>query len=271
MAMQRLAGKAAIVTGSGVGIGRHLALAFAREGAFVVVADIQEAGVRETARLIGDEFGSERVLPIITDLSAADAPAQVVAACMERYGRLDGIVNNAASQDPASLSDASDAHWEKVQTINVTTPMRLCRTALPYLAAPGGFIVNLSSLVGSMAIPERLAYNTSKTAIAGLTRALAVELGPRGIRVNAIAPGHIMSFGEEHWRQSYTERQQKVMATSYALCRVGRPEEVASVAVFLASDESSFITGQTLYVDGGMSILCPETAVFRAAEVTAEP
>jgi NAD(P)-dependent dehydrogenase (short-subunit alcohol dehydrogenase family) len=127
--------------------------------------------------------------------------------------------------------------------------------------------VNVSSLTGVQAFPDRVAYSTSKAAIDGLTRALATDLGLKGIRANSVAPGHIMRHGAKEWRKEHGEEKAKVFETSYALGRCGTPEEVAHAVLFLASDKASFVTGVTLMVDGGMSILCPEAASFRAADV----
>jgi NAD(P)-dependent dehydrogenase (short-subunit alcohol dehydrogenase family) len=266
--MPRLQGRSAIVTGSGFGIGRAIAIAFAREGAHVTLVDIREEGVRETASLIESEVGSGHTLALVRDLSDPAQCAPIVDAAVQRFGRLDCLVNNAANQSVADLEHETVDHWDYVHAVNVRSMMLLSQAARPHLIAqPGGSIVNLSSLVGSMPLPGRLAYNVTKTAVAGLTRAMAVELGPLGVRVNGIAPGHIMAVGEERWKQTYDARQQAVMKSSYALARVGRVEEVASVAVFLASDDASFVTGQTIYADGGMSILCPEEAVHRAAAI----
>jgi NAD(P)-dependent dehydrogenase (short-subunit alcohol dehydrogenase family) len=258
--MNRLIGKTAIVTGAAFGIGRGVALALAREGASLVLTDRNTAGLTETATLLGEA----QHVAIVGDLRDAAFPARLVEGALEKFGRVDILVNNAADQTTAPMESETDEHWAQVQEVNVTAIWRLAQAALPHLA-PGSSIVNLSSLVGNLAFPGRLAYNTSKTAILGLTRAMAVDIGLRGIRVNAICPAHIMSVGEEEWRRRRSELAQGLMATSYALGRVGRVEEVASVVVFLASDESSFITGATIPVDGGMSILCPEEAVFRAA------
>lgn len=276
---RRMQGRAVIVTGSGSGIGREIAIAFAGAGASVVVVDIDGEGVTETVRLCvekvreysdvanGGQIG-EKMLGLQRDIGSSEAIGAVVEACVAKFGRLDCVVNNAASQAIADLENITEAHWDSVMAINVRAAMLFVQHALPYLTAqPGGSIVNIASLVAEMPIPGRIAYNTSKAALLGLTRSLAVELGLRGIRVNAISPGHIMSWGEAVWRQDNSVEEQRVMESSYALGRCGRPEEVASAAVFLASSDASFITGHNLLVDGGMSILCPETSVHRAARL----
>lgn len=266
--MFSLNGKVAIITGAGEGIGRHIALAFARQGASVVALDIKDEAIRETERQIAAEVGAGRVLALGCDISTLSGVNETIAACIERFGRLNCIVHNAANQTQAALEDETDEHWQELHEVNVMAALRFAREGLPHLLAqPGSAIVHISSLVADMAMPGRLAYNTSKTALLGLTRALAVELGPRGVRVNAICPGHIMSQGEEKWKAQHSESEQKIMKSSYALGRVGKPQEVAAAAVFLASDAASFITGETLRVDGGMSILNPETSVHRAAEL----
>lgn len=262
--MGRLDNRVALVTGSGFGIGRAIAQELAREGASVFVTDWKEAGAAETAALIEAEVGMGKVAFLAADLSQRESADTLVAACIERFGGLQILVNNAANQTVFPLEEVTDEHWDLMFSVNLDSMMRLCRAASPHLSA-GASIINLSSLVGICPIPGRLAYNTTKTAIAGLTRALAVELGVRGIRVNGICPGHIMSVGKEEWQRRYSERDQKIFTTHYALLRVGEPREIGTVAAFLASDDASFITGQNINVDGGMSILSPETASFRAA------
>lgn len=264
--MFRLDEKVAIVTGSGEGIGRCIAQTFARAGAAVVVLDIKADELHETARLIEQECGADRVLELVQDIGTRDGVREAVRHCIERFGKLDRIVHNAANQTASSIEDETEEHWRRVHAVNVEAALWLAQEARPHLLRePGGAIVNISSLVGLMAFPQRLAYSTSKTALLGLTRALAVEFGPHGVRVNALCPGHIMTQGEEHWKAHYSEREQKILATSYPLGRVGRAEEVANAALFLASDAASFITGETLCVDGGMGIICTEIPVHLAA------
>jgi len=267
--MGRLQDRVAIVTGSGDGIGRRIALAFAQEGASVLVVDIKAEGVVETVRQIEAGVGSGRALALHQDIRGMAAAESIVGACVERFGRLDCIVHNAANQAQMTLDEVTEAQWDAVQDVNVKAVVFLTKVGLPYLTAqPGSSLVNIASIRAERAMPGGLAYDTSKAALLGLTRTLAVELGLRGIRVNAICPGHIMSFGEEAWKARLSEQQQQRMRASYPLGRVGYPEEIAQAAVFLASDAASFMTGQAVYVDGGMGIMNPETAIVRAAKIS---
>jgi NAD(P)-dependent dehydrogenase (short-subunit alcohol dehydrogenase family) len=201
------------------------------------------------------------------NLIAPDFPARLMDAVIARFGRLDVLVNNAADQRGTTLEETPIELFDTIQAVNFRAPFLLCQAALPHLKATRGAIVNMSSLVAQQPLADRVAYSASKAAVSGLTRALAADLGRDGIRVNAIAPGHIMVRGEEVWKETFDERTQQIFHTSYPLGRCGFVEEVASVALFLASDAASFITGAVIPVDGGMSILCPETVAFRAASV----
>ena len=253
--------KTVIVTGAGQGIGRALALGFAQAGWSVCATDLRR--IEETEALLG--AGHVCLTGDVTDTAF---PARVVAAATERFGRLDCILNNAADQRGTTLEETPVALFDHIQAVNVRAPYLFAQAGLEHLKATKGSIINLGSLVGNQPIPERVAYSTSKAALAGLTRALAADIGRYGVRVNCIAPGHIMTSGEAAWRERFSDTEQRVFLTHYPLDRVGHPEEIVAVALFLASDAASFITGATIPVDGGMSILCPETGAFRAAGVS---
>lgn len=252
--------KTAIVTGAGQGIGRAIALGFAQAGWRVCATDLRR--MDETAVLLGDGH-----LCLEGDVTELSFPASVVEETVATFGQLDCIVNNAADQRGTTLEETPVALFDQIQAVNVRAPYLFAQAGLEHLKATKGSIVNLGSLVGNQPIPERVAYSTSKAALAGLTRALAADIGRYGVRVNCIAPGHIMTSGEAAWRERFSQDEQRVFVTHYPLDRVGHPEEITAVVLFLASEAASFITGATIPVDGGMSILCPETGAFRAAGV----
>ncbi|MFM7187014.1 MAG: SDR family NAD(P)-dependent oxidoreductase [Armatimonadota bacterium] len=255
-----------LVTGSAHGIGTAIVRAFLMAGATVLLVDVNEQELQKTVSALSLEFG-DRVSSVTADLSNQDGVKAVLAAAKGLKFPISCIVNNAADQTPGTTESTTIDMFQRTMYINVTAPFLLVQGLRDDLIATSGCVINIGSLVGNQPIPGRVAYNTSKAAIAGLTRSLAVDLGPFGIRVNAIAPGHIMTDGEEKWKSTYDEFQQQVFPTSYAIGRVGQADEVAHVAVFLASPSAKFITGVTLPLDGGMSILCPETASFSAAAV----
>jgi NAD(P)-dependent dehydrogenase (short-subunit alcohol dehydrogenase family) len=255
-----------VVTGSAHGIGTSIAMAFLSIGARVLLVDVNEQLLDSTTSALKDVYG-DNVFSLTADLSCPKGIEKLVIAAKQLPDRVVCLVNNAADQTPGTTETTTIDMFQRSMFINVTAPFLLVQGLLDDLIATKGTVVNVGSLVGNQPIPGRVAYNTSKAAIAGLTRSLAVDLGQVGIRVNAVAPGHIMTDGEESWKAVYSDYQQRIFPTSYALCRVGHAEEVAAAVVFLASPAATFISGITLPIDGGMSILCPETASFTAAAV----
>ena len=243
-----LAGRVVIVTGGARGIGKAIALRCAAEGASVVIADIEGGLAAGTAAEI--EALGWPVLAVRTDVSAADSVGAMVAAVLDRFGRIDVLVNNAAIVDLARQpSDLiSEQEWDRVMLVNVKGPWLCVRAVLPAMREQrGGKIINLSSDLILSGVPGLLHYVASKGALTAMTRSLARELGPDGICVNAVAPGltttdAAMTHGQEAAERSIRTR---------AIPRAQTPDDITGTVVFLASDASSFMTGQLLVVNGG--------------------
>ena len=235
---ERLLGKTALITGAGAGIGRAAALRFAAEGANVVVSDINDEAARAVATEIGEtSVANHCVTSIESDVEAA------IKATIDAFGRLDILVNNAG---------IGMAEWDKMIAINLSGVQYGCKHGAEAMAARGGgAIVNLSSMLGliSVPFPGLEGYTAAKHGVVGLTRHYATNYGARGVRVNCINPGWIETAMTDPLFS--TEGGRQFMQQGCALGRMGTPEEIASVALFLASDDASFVTGHALVVDGG--------------------
>ncbi|WP_040262964.1 glucose 1-dehydrogenase [Pseudomonas massiliensis] len=247
----RLAGKVALITGADSGIGRAVAIAYAREGADLVLGYLNEhEDAQDTARLV-KEAGRECLL-VPGDLAQRETCLDLVRQTVDRFGRIDVLVNNAAFQmTHQSLEEIPDEEWVHTFNVNITAMFRICQAAVPYMPA-GGSIINTSSVNSDNPTPQLLAYASTKGAIANFSAGLAQMLGPKNIRVNSVAPGPI-------WTPlivaTMPEDQASQFGSQTPLGRPGQPVEVAPIYVMLGSDESSYISGTRFGVTGGKPIL----------------
>jgi len=254
--MGRLNGKVAIVTGSALGIGQSSAQALAREGAKVTVSDINdEAGAVTVAeiRAAGGEAFYQHA-----DVGSTADMQNLIEETVRRYGRLDVMVNNAGVAIPGSVTDIDEEKWNTLINIHLNGTWRGMRFSIPHMIKNGGgSIINVSSVQAIIGFKGWSGYAAAKGGIMALTQQAAIDYGPQNIRINAIAPGSIMTPMNEKRLAEETDNPEELLAlwnSWHALDRLGRPEEVADLIVFLASDESSFITGSILKIDGGMTV-----------------
>jgi 3-oxoacyl-[acyl-carrier protein] reductase len=248
---KRLAGRVAIVTGAGSGIGRAIAERYAAEGCSVVANDYDEGSTRETVKRI--EAAGGTATAAAGDVSKLADVERIIETARTRYGSVDILVNNAGVfDDSAAVADTSDDLWSRVLAVNVTGPFMLMRAAIPHMVeGGGGVIINVSSIAGLIGGAGGAAYTTSKHALVGLTRQASVSYAQHGVRINAICPGAIRTgmLSDEMLEDKDNPLIQKLM--SVPLRRVAEPGEIAGVALFLASDDASFMHGETLTADGG--------------------
>lgn len=242
----------AIVTGGGSGIGAAAALRFAQQGTAVALVGRRKEQLADVVRCISAQRGS--ALSISEDLADADAPARIVDQTIAEWGRIDYIVNNAAFIDHKSIELATKELFDMHMAVNVRAPYLLIQQALAYLrCSPCASVVNIASSSGSLAIPGQSMYGTSKCAIGYLTKSLAAELAP-DIRVNCIAPGPVDTPIHKAWAGDHVEEAYARMTNELPLKRMGTAQELAAWIVWLCSEQSAFVTGTVIPVDGGQTL-----------------
>lgn len=250
----KLAGKSVIVTGAGSGIGEAIAVLFAQEGARVVVADLDVEGGQRTVERIVHEGGEAIFVKV--DVSRAAEVEQLVRTAVERYGRLDIICNNAGIGVAAVCHETSEADWDRTIAVDLKGVFLGCKYAIPYMLAQGGGVIcNTSSVAGQVGVLNRAAYCAAKAGVLGLTKSIAIDYAEKGIRCNALLPGTVHSpwIGKILAQQPDPEGERRRMAARQPIGRMGTPEEIARAALYLCSDDSTFVTGTGLVIDGGLT------------------
>jgi 3-oxoacyl-[acyl-carrier protein] reductase len=246
---QKLAGKVAVVTGASKGIGASIAVHLATEGAAVVVN--YSSSKQGADRVVGEITGNGgKAVAIQADVSSEGDIRRLFAESNKAFGRIDILVNNAGIYEFAPLEAVTKQHFNKMFDLNVLGLILASQEAAKHMAS-GGSIVNISSVVATLAPPNASVYSATKAAVDTITRSLAKELGPRKIRVNSINPGMVETEGTRHAGISESDMRRQVEAQT-PLGRIAQPHDIAPAAVFLASDDSKFITGETLFISGGM-------------------
>ncbi|HWF86501.1 MAG TPA: glucose 1-dehydrogenase [Vicinamibacterales bacterium] len=248
--------KAVIVTGASSGIGQATAEMLGREGASLVLVGRNDKALAAVARAVAAAGG--RAVTCRADVTHGDAAEAIVGTSVDAFGGVDVLVNAAGVIASGTLDQTSDAAWEQMLAVNLTAPFRLMRAASPHLASRKGAIVNVSSVNGLRSFPGVLAYCVSKAGVDQLTRCAALEMAPLGVRVNAVNPG--VTVTNLHRRSGMAEPQYAAFLerskTTHPLGRPGQPDEVASLIVFLASERSAWMTGETIPIDGGRHLTC---------------
>jgi len=252
-----LSRKTALVTGAASGIGEAIAKTLARAGAFVYVADLDETGGQRVASEINLESGEEKARFLNLNVAESEACRQTADTVLDEKGRLDILVNNAGIGHVGTLLQTSEEDLDRLYAVNVRGMFSLTKAFLPSMIERNyGVIVNLSSIGGVTGVSDRLAYCTTKFAVVGFTKCLALDHAKQGIRANAICPGRVETPFVKKRIAEYAdpEKAYAEMAATQAMGRMGRPEEIAASVLYLSSDEAAFVTGSTLIIDGGFSV-----------------
>ena len=247
--MGRLDQRVVMITGGGAGIGRDSALAFAREGASVAVVDVRGDRAAQTAQQVRDAGGQAQ--PFVCDVRNAEEVQTAVDQALAAFGRIDILFNDAGTTRPGSVLSVSLTDWEMVLDVNLRGTFLVSRAVLPQMLARGnGVIINMGSVDGLAADPNMAAYNAAKAGVINLSRSMAIDFGAQGVRTNCICPGPI---GTPVILRMFTDERRAAMDAATPLGRIGKPQDIAAIAVFLASDDAAFINGTTIVADGGLT------------------
>lgn len=259
---EQLSGRAIIVTGASRGIGKAIAERLAREGARLVLT-----AAPDEAKLLDRVAAQCKAEGAAGELADPETTRMLVRLCVEKYGAVYAIVNNAAMHAHGAVADIGLDDWDRAIRVNLTAAMLLSQAALPHLRAAGrGVIINISSQRAFASGPGEAAYESAKAGLLALTRSLAVDYGPEGIRTNCVSPGFILSERAREWMEK-GPRRAEAMRSAVPLRRSGLPEEIASVVAFLLSDDAAYVNGAVIPVDGGALAGLPENVALHFTEM----